>query len=46
MPMALRTALKTVLRQKPRLVLAFAGLLTLVWLALLIWVSAGIIELI
>ena len=44
--MALRTALQTVLRQKPRLVLAFAGLLTLVWVALLIWVSAGIIELI
>lgn len=43
---AMRTALKTFFQQKPQLVLAFAGLLTLIWLALLIWVSAGIIELI
>jgi hypothetical protein len=42
----MRTALKIFFQQKPKLVLAFACLLTLGWLALLIWLSAGIIELI
>ena len=42
----MRAALKTFLQQKPQLVLAFAGLLTLVWLALLIWMSTGILDLI
>jgi hypothetical protein len=32
--------------QKAQLVLVFAALLTLTWLALLFWVSAGIVELI
>lgn len=44
--MALRTAFKTFFQRRPQLVLAFAGLLTLVWLALLIWMSTGILELI
>ena len=43
---AMRTALKTFFQQKPQLILAFAGLLTLVWLALLIWMSSGILDLI
>jgi hypothetical protein len=41
-----RTAARTVLPQKSQLVLAFAALVTLTWLVLLFWVSAGIIELI
>jgi hypothetical protein len=44
--MALRAALKRFLEQKPQLVLTFAGVLTLAWVALLIWVSAGLIDLI
>ena len=42
----MRTALKSLFQQRHHLVLAFAGLLTLVWVGLLIWVSAGIFELI
>jgi hypothetical protein len=44
--MTLRTAFKELSKRRPQLVLAFAGLLTLAWLGLLVWVSAGIIELI
>jgi hypothetical protein len=44
--MSFRVAFKTFLQRRPQLVLVFAALLTLGWLALLVWVSAGIIELI
>ena len=44
--MAFRTALQTLIHRRSQIVIACAGLLTLVWLALLIWLSAGIIELI
>jgi hypothetical protein len=42
----MRTAARTFVPQKSQLVLAFAALVTLTWLALLFWISAGIIELI
>ena len=44
--MAFRTVFKTFIHRRPQIVIAFAGLLTLVWLALLVWVSSGILELI
>jgi hypothetical protein len=43
--MAFRS-LKKFVYQRPQVVIAFAGVLTVVWLALLFWVSVGLFGLI
>ena len=43
---AFRAVLRDLIHKRPQLILAFAAALTLAWLALLIWASSGVVELI